>query len=192
MNLYIKNIILHYVEYVFEYLPMSGLIRKMIITSGRYEKAIELGCAIGGSTKFISRVSDKTVGVDLEEERINIAKKRFKGIDFLVRNASSTGFPEKSFDVVFLVMMLHEVPDPDIIKEACRLADKVVVIDYNYPVRGMWGVFFRFLERYKLERFEKMNIEKIFKSNRFDLKEKKIFGDNFRRWTFMNSDSTPP
>lgn len=184
----IKRIILLYIEYIFEYLPMAGLIRKMVITSGKYNRAIELGCAIGGSTKFISEVSDETVGVDLEEERINIARDRFRNMTFEVKNASSTGFPGKSFDVAFLVMMLHEVPDPRIIKEACRLANKVVVIDYNYPVRGMWGIFFRFLEGYKLEQLESMDMEKLFKLNKFNLDEKKVFGDNFRRWIFMNSN----
>ncbi|MCD4782818.1 MAG: class I SAM-dependent methyltransferase [Candidatus Eremiobacteraeota bacterium] len=166
---------------------MAGLIHEMIITSGKYNRAIELGCAIGGSTKFISEVANETVGVDLDEERIKIAGDRFRNITFEVKNASSTGFPGGSFDVAFLIMMLHEIPDPLIIKEACRLANKVVVIDYNYPVRGIWGIFFRFLEGNKLEQLESMDMEKIFNLNKFNLKEKKVYGDNFRRWIFVNS-----
>ncbi len=174
-----------YIEYIFEMLPMACAIRDEVRSCGKFEKAIEIGCAIGGSTKFIKEISNKTYGIDISPSRIEIAQNRFKDIIFSVMDARHTTFEDEEFDASFLIMVLHEVPNPDIIKEACRISKKVIVIDYNPPVKGMWGKFFQWIEGDKIPNFSKFQIENIFKQCKYNLVNKKIFfEDNFIKYTF--------
>lgn len=143
-----------------------------------------MGCSVGGSTRHITQISQETMGVDLDEERIVIAKKRFKNINFEVKDATTTGYADKEFDAAFLILFLHEAPNPAIIKEACRIADEVVVIEYDYPLKGAWAPFFRFLERDKIRIFYEMKMEKVFEKCGFVLVKSRELGGNFRRWMF--------
>lgn len=177
-----------YIEYIFEYIPLAAALREQITSCGPYGRAVELGCSIGGAVKHIAGISKEAVGIDLSEDRIRMAKERFRHIRFELKDARHTGYKDKSFDGVFLVMMLHELPDPALVKEACRLAPEVVVIDYNYPVSGPWGSFFRFMEGEKLEQLEEFQVEKRFEDNGFKLVEKKIFYTNFRKWIFRGDN----
>lgn len=174
----------NYLEFVFEYLPMAFSIRNEILSCGNYGRSIEMGCSIGGSTRHIARISKETTGIDLDEERIAIAKKRFNNIRFELKDAAATGYGDKEFDTAFLILFLHEAPNPAIIKEACRIAGEVVVIDYSYPLTGLWAPFFRFLERDKIRIFYEMGMEKIFMECGFGLVNNREFGGNFRRWLF--------
>ena len=174
----------NYIEYIFEFLPMAWSLKDEILKCGEFNKAIEIGCSIGGNTRHIAKISRETTGIDLDEDRISMARGRFKNINFKLKDATQTGYEDKSFDVAFLILVLHEAPERNIIKEACRISKKVVVIDYNHPVSGLWAPFFRFIERDKIEIFDNMNIEQIFEEYGFDVEKKNVFNTNFRKWIF--------
>ena len=174
----------NYLEFVFEYLPMAFSIRNEILSCGPYDNCIEMGCSIGGSTCHIAKISKETTGIDQDEERIAIARKRFKNIQFQLKDATATDYSDKQFDAAFLILFLHEAPNPAIIKEACRIAGEVVVIDYNYPLKGLWSPFFRFLERDKIRIFYEMKMEKTFGDCGYKAVSDKAFGGNFRTWVF--------
>lgn len=173
---------------IFEYLPAASAIRDEIINCGYFESAIEFGCSIGGNTRHIARISRDTLGIDTSSTRVAVANRRFSNVKFLRRDARNTGFPDRGFWAVFMIMFLHEFPEEQVVREACRIGRKVIVIDYNPPVKNFWGMFYKIIERGKIARFSRFDLVRHFQDNGFSLKEEKVFNTNFKKWVFSREE----
>ncbi|QKW38939.1 class I SAM-dependent methyltransferase [Actinomadura sp. NAK00032] len=92
-----------------------------------YRRIVDLGCGFGKSTRpFKRRWPDaEVIGVDLSAPVLRLAAHRTEGpgIRYVQADASATGLPAGSADLVTATMLIHELPPPvlaDLIADAAR------------------------------------------------------------------------
>jgi ubiquinone/menaquinone biosynthesis C-methylase UbiE len=91
-------------------------------------KVLEIGCGIGTDAVNFVRAGADYTGVDLSENSLELARKRFevfglKGT-FLTCNGEhfSAHFPEHTFDLAYSFGVIHHTPDqPAVVREIRRL-----------------------------------------------------------------------
>ena len=77
------------------------------------DKILDLGCGNGRLFKLFKSKDIDYIGVDLSKKLIEIAREKYKdypNVKFLVRDALDTGFDENSFDLVYSIALLHQIP----------------------------------------------------------------------------------
>jgi ubiquinone/menaquinone biosynthesis C-methylase UbiE len=92
-----------------------------------------------GTAVFAEAFSERRLevsGVDVNPAMIDLARRHVPGARFEVAPAEAIPFPDKTFDLVFLAHVLHEVDDTQkALDEAKRLAKlRVVVLEWPYRV----------------------------------------------------------
>jgi len=135
---------------------------------------LEIGCGVGIDLIRFAQEGANTVGVDLSQTAIDLAKKNFshhdlKG-DLHVMNGEALDFPVDSFDVVYAHGVLQYTADPQkMVEESYRvLKSGGVLITMVYNRRGWLNVMSRFfkvelehedapvLEKYTIAEFRHM------------------------------------
>lgn len=106
------------------------------LQDGTISNVLDVGCGSGVFTEHFVRQGLKAVGIDLNQDMIDAAKKFVPESDFLLAKAEDLPFKDNSFDLVFFGLVLHEVSDYNkSLSEAyrvCRL--KTVVLEWKYEV----------------------------------------------------------
>lgn len=97
-------------KHAFVYQKAKGLVDLLTPKAG--ERVLDLGCGTGVLTAEIAGRGAKIVGVDLSEEMIAQAKKKFPDLKFEVADARALKF-EAEFDAVFSNAVLHWIPDAE-------------------------------------------------------------------------------
>lgn len=96
---------------------------------------LDMGCGNGNCAGRYP--ADKYTGVDISPSLIKAAQKYHPGHTFLVCDASSTPFDDRSFQYVFCVSVLehmHSLKDTrSILKEMVRLSSEKVLISWHHP-----------------------------------------------------------
>jgi ubiquinone/menaquinone biosynthesis C-methylase UbiE len=76
---------------------------------------LEVGCSMGTDLLQLARRGMRVTGIDLTEEGINLARKRFElyqmPAELKVDDAENLSFPDNTFDVVYSFGVLHHTPD---------------------------------------------------------------------------------
>ncbi|HPO55890.1 MAG TPA: class I SAM-dependent methyltransferase [Ignavibacteriaceae bacterium] len=109
------------------------LIDKMfsMININKNSKLLDVGCGIGEPAIYISNnylndivgISNSQSGIEKASERIN--KDCKNNIYFLLRDATDNGFPDESFDIIWMLEMSHLIFDKNkLISEAFRTVKK--------------------------------------------------------------------
>lgn len=74
-------------------------------------KAIDLGCGTGRSTRFLEKLGFATVGVDIARNMINKAREINPGGDYrLISNADFSQFPMESYDLILAAFTFDNIP----------------------------------------------------------------------------------
>jgi ubiquinone/menaquinone biosynthesis C-methylase UbiE len=100
-----------------------------VISLGKYtlvgEKVLDSGCANG---ILLDVLKDKKIdyfGVDISGKLIEIAKKKYPEAKFQVTDALNLSLPDSSFDKVYSISVLHNIPSQDFqlqyLKEIARI-----------------------------------------------------------------------
>lgn len=94
------------------------------------ESILDIGCGTGYFSQFFNC---SYTGVDLEPAYILSAQKNYKTDTkrFYLTHAETTGFPDKNFDKVLLINVIHHMDDDTlkiVLREAKRLARREVYI----------------------------------------------------------------
>lgn len=77
----------------------------------RTGRALDFGCGTGRLTRFLQKQGFSTVGVDIADEMLAMARKRDPNGDYrLVSDGDLTGLEPNSFDLVLSVFTFDNVP----------------------------------------------------------------------------------
>lgn len=96
------------------------------IIDRHYHTIIDMGCGNGRLLPFLAKFCDQVIGVDSSERMLNLADhfaQKFH-IHYCLERSDITSLPfENSYaDAVFINMVLHHVPNPELaIKESSRI-----------------------------------------------------------------------
>jgi ubiquinone/menaquinone biosynthesis C-methylase UbiE len=137
---------------------MTRSIRRELAAHPRRERVVDIGCGTGEHTALLASMAGEVVGIDNNQAKIRKAVERHPGIKFNLAEAAKTGFPDGYFDTAFMIMSLHEAFSDEVIKEACRIAGELVIIDYARVLYGFRKKLVEFIEREKYTGFAAVNL----------------------------------
>lgn len=108
-------------------------------------RILDVGTGTGRAALLLARGGAEVTGIDASEEMLAVARRRAADecvdVRFLTGDAHALEFPDRAFDVVVSLRVLMHTPGwRTSLAEMCRVADRLVVLDY--PAR----VSFAFLQ----------------------------------------------
>jgi len=122
----------HQVEILFT--GTAGAMRRMILPvlkdntrgDGHW---LEIGCGTGATTRSVCETfpKAKVTALDMSAPYLKIAQnnlRRYQRVDFMQGDGTNLDFKNSTFDVVYSVYLLHELPKPEraaVIREAFRV-----------------------------------------------------------------------
>jgi ubiquinone/menaquinone biosynthesis C-methylase UbiE len=92
---------------------------------GNVKKILDIGCAEGYTTSFISKVSDFVVGVELNMESLKVAKNKVKKGIFINASIDYLPFRADCFDTVCVLEVLEHLP-AELQHNGLKEADRVL------------------------------------------------------------------
>jgi ubiquinone/menaquinone biosynthesis C-methylase UbiE len=119
---------------------------------------LDIGCGTGTQLALYQRPGCRLFGVDTSEAMLAAARcKLGESAELRQEDAASLRFPDRMFDLVTMVLVLHEMPAglrPAVLSECGRVvkADgRVLIIDFNFgpypfPMGYIWRLVRRFFE----------------------------------------------
>lgn len=92
-------------------------------------KVIDFGCGTGSFTAKFLNYGLELYGIDISQNCINYAKKKYPDISFDVGDIEHTAYLDESFDIIFLSGVLHHFTDfSNVLKECYRVLKKGGII----------------------------------------------------------------
>lgn len=106
---------------------LIGTIRSRVI--------LDVGTGTGRAALLLARGGAKVTGVDASNEMLAVARRRATeegaAVRFLQGDAHALEFPDRSFDVALSLRVIMHTPRwRQVISELCRVADRLVIVDY--------------------------------------------------------------
>jgi SAM-dependent methyltransferase len=93
--------------------------------------AIDVGCGVGNSSKFLSDMGFRVIAVDEREENVKEAKRRYPEIAFRTANVEDLPVAEMStFDLVLCFGLLYQLENPfRVIRNLHSLTGNILLIE---------------------------------------------------------------
>src|SRR4030043_722081 len=89
------------------------------------EKILDLGCGNGRYFEYFKNKNLNYFGTDISEKLIEIAKKKYPGVNFQAADGLSLPFSDNFFDKLLSIAVLHHIPSKELrihfLKEAKRI-----------------------------------------------------------------------
>ena len=112
------------------------------------EKAIDVGCGLGGTTRALAEavgLGGHVLGVDISEELVSAARShRVPNATFVVGNAATHPFEPASYDLVFSRFGVMFFGDPVAafrnFQQALKPDGRLVFVCWRKPDENPWGV----------------------------------------------------
>lgn len=118
---------------------------------------LDVACGNGTLATLAGRKAKTVVGIDLDSGMLQSANDRLRieeisNVKFIKMDATGlTGFSAREFDCSTVSMALHQFSPEDglrVLKEMMRVSDRIVIVDYNYPMPiGIYRLFTYLIER---------------------------------------------
>ncbi len=109
------------------------------------KKVLMLGCGTGEESIFLKAFGAKEedlIGIDLSKKSIELAKKSYPNITFIVGDMSKLPFEDNFFDYIYSSLAIHYSPNPEIVyKEVYRVLkpNGKFLFSLVHPIR--WASF---------------------------------------------------
>lgn len=155
------NIIIDYNNKdIYPDVPLNGRNKKSISWfPDKIENLLDGGCSFGYGTIFYAKYAKNTFGAEIDKTHYEVAKKRFKNIEFVNTALESTPFEDNFFDVVVLNDVLEHTNDKiQTLSELNRIMKKGGVLILSTPHKGL----FQFLDPYNYGYFLKKYFKFIY------------------------------
>ena len=106
------NIANQYVEYFGEDWEFINEIQEFVTQFPEKAKVLDLGCGSGYITNYLYNQNLNAIGLDFSQEMINIAKRKYPNIEFLLADFVNIEnyFDENSVDGLIAIYSLYFVP----------------------------------------------------------------------------------
>jgi len=147
------------------------------------KKVLEIGCGHGFIARnIVKREGVHYVGIDLSQDNIKEAIRRFPKLQFFCMDAANLKFANNSFNEIYAIDVLEHVDDLDkVIFEVNRVLKKNGVIKINVPSQKSekWLLKIRptyFKEIHHVRIFDEDKIMKLFTAYKYKLLKKKSKG----------------
>ena len=109
----------------------------------REASVLDVGCGTGKMATMLRESKQcKVVGLDLSSKMINFAQNINRYSDVLFQQGDATNlsdYKNKGFDYAISCKMIHELSPntgQQVIKELCKVGQRVIVFDYMVPLPG--------------------------------------------------------
>jgi len=79
---------------------------------GRGDLVLDIGCGSGVFTDILGAKGCESVGLDLSRRLIEVGRRRFPSVRFVVGDGEQLPFPSESLDGALLSGVVHHLPDP--------------------------------------------------------------------------------
>ena len=112
-----------------------------LLPRGEINSILDVGCGRGGTAYWFQRHGwGRLVGVDIDGDSIQYARKKYEGITFLQRDvANLVDVPGGPFDLAYLFNSYYAFPDQPAslrsIRKVCRTNAILLLYDYSQDVR---------------------------------------------------------
>ncbi len=122
---------------------LSSLHNSVIENINNADRVIDVACGTGSLAIAIASKASDVTGIDLSEDMISTArrwalKKGKNNVHFELRDAADLSvYKEHEFDIAVTSMSIHQFEADlaaGILVEMKRIASKVIIIDYNFPI----------------------------------------------------------
>lgn len=158
--------------------PNETWVRQAAIDKiGGYPRRIlDLGCGTGSTTLLLKKAfpNAEVIGIDLSPYMLVMAedKANTQGLEVTWKqaNATVTGFPDGSFDVVTASLLFHETPSwviSEILQEMFRLlcaGGQIVILDGNQKTLTQMTWLMEIFEEPYIHEYAKADLEKYLKN----------------------------
>jgi SAM-dependent methyltransferase len=111
---------------------------KLISQHLQGNNVLDMGCGLGTTTNYISKLKYNCIGIDYDQNNISYCNKKYPGCNFQTANAEQLPFEDGYFDTVILRDALHHFygeADFNLIKkEILRVSKKharIIILDPN-------------------------------------------------------------
>ncbi len=103
------------------------------------QTVLSIGCGSGEDSKYLKdKGAEKSIGIDITKELIDIAKNSYKDCEFHVMDMEVIDFPDESFDFVYSSLAIHYIENwENVFRNAYRILKKNsnFLFSCNHPVR---------------------------------------------------------
>jgi ubiquinone/menaquinone biosynthesis C-methylase UbiE len=104
------------------------------------KKVLSLGCGSGEDSSYLKKQgAHESVGIDISEELVKIAKESHPDCLFQAMNMEQLDFPDSSFDFIYSSLALHYIEDwTSALKEAYRVLkpNSYFLFSCEHPIRS--------------------------------------------------------
>ena len=141
-------------------------------------KALDLACGVGGGTNFLNKNGFHAFGVDIDEQTIELCKKRYSSnnnLEFFCSDYKNLKFTKDFFDLILSIVTIEHIPDDDDFLQKCHYWLKengIIVIQAPLLLKRPFlkienPIQWAHLREYSIESFSNLvskyfQIEKIF------------------------------
>ena len=92
----------------------SKFIDEFIDLVAKNGKILDIGCGTGTDAGYMASKGFEIIGIDLSEEMLKAAKKKFPHIDFRIADMRKLTFDKEQFDGIFTAFSLFHLPKKDV------------------------------------------------------------------------------
>lgn len=104
--------------------------------AGGARRVLDAGCGTGVFAEAFAARGIETAGLDGNPEMLAAAREFVPGVEFRAGSLDGIPWPDGSFDLVFLGLVLHEVSHPlTALRECRRAARAAAVLEWPFPPR---------------------------------------------------------
>lgn len=116
---------------------LDDILKEILPLINRAESILDLGSGTGHTAHELKRKGFRVMCVDYADMNV------FKDTKPILYDGERLPFKDNSFDAVLLITVLHHTPDPiKIMKEAGRVAKKIIIMEDTYnSILQKWAVF---------------------------------------------------
>lgn len=121
---------------------------------------LDAGCSFGYGTNYFSDYSEKSFGVEIEQDMVDIARKRYPHISFTQGTLDDLPFESEFFDTIVCTDVLEHVPaEVPALNELFRVLQSGGIFILTTPHKG----FFTLLDPYNYGYYLRKNFSGLYK-----------------------------